>query len=224
MAVDEHHDKLYEGVEAWNEWRRQHPDIKPDLSQLHLGRIDLRGADLVGANVAEADLTMATLRGANLSRADLCGTDLHQADFSHANVTLAKLESANLVSAKFDKADLSSAEIFEANLRDAKLVRADLRGADLVHADLGGAYLSEADLGEAGLRGAILRMVTGLSPYQVRSAENWEFAFYAADFLQEMGLPPDHNEKLRAKEAELVIVSTTPEKQSVESERHPPHR
>jgi hypothetical protein len=32
MANQEHLSKLEEGVEAWNRWRKEHPDIRPDLS------------------------------------------------------------------------------------------------------------------------------------------------------------------------------------------------
>ena len=42
---------LKKGVDAWNAWRRENPDIRPDL----------READLRGANLGEADL-----RGADL--------------------------------------------------------------------------------------------------------------------------------------------------------------
>jgi hypothetical protein len=57
MANPEHLQILRQGVEARNQWRRQHEDIRPDLREA-----DLRGADLV-----EADLRGADLTGANLS-------------------------------------------------------------------------------------------------------------------------------------------------------------
>jgi len=39
MANDEHVSLLKQGVDAWNAWRDENPDIRPDLS----------GADLSGA-------------------------------------------------------------------------------------------------------------------------------------------------------------------------------
>ncbi len=38
---------------------------------------------------------------------------------------------------------------------------------------------------------------------QVKMARNWELAFYADYFLKELGLPPDHNERVKKKLAEL---------------------
>jgi len=38
MENKKHLDLLKKGVVVWNEWRREHPDIRPDLS-----REDLRG-------------------------------------------------------------------------------------------------------------------------------------------------------------------------------------
>jgi uncharacterized protein YjbI with pentapeptide repeats len=45
---------------AWNKWRREHPDIRPDLS----------GADLFTASLESANLVMAD---ASLEKANLSG-------------------------------------------------------------------------------------------------------------------------------------------------------
>jgi hypothetical protein len=57
MANDEHLAKLEEGVEVWNAWREEHPDVRPDLSEANL-----RGTDLQRANLRGADLGKATAR------------------------------------------------------------------------------------------------------------------------------------------------------------------
>jgi hypothetical protein len=59
MANDDHIAQLKKGVAAWNAWRKENPDIHPDL----------RKADLSGADLAGADLFMALLSPANLSGA-----------------------------------------------------------------------------------------------------------------------------------------------------------
>jgi uncharacterized protein YjbI with pentapeptide repeats len=46
---------------AWNKWRREHPDIRPDLS----------GADLFTASLESANLVMADLYHASLEKANL---------------------------------------------------------------------------------------------------------------------------------------------------------
>ena len=76
MANPEHLEILRRGVETWNKWRRDHPNIYPDLI----------GANLIGANLRGADLGDANLRGANLSGADLLGANLRDADFTYAKL------------------------------------------------------------------------------------------------------------------------------------------
>ena len=49
MANQEHLDILKQGVEAWNQWRKEHHDIQLDLSEVDLSGDDLREADLRGA-------------------------------------------------------------------------------------------------------------------------------------------------------------------------------
>ncbi len=78
--------------------------------------------------------------------------------------------------------------------------------ADLFEANLQGANLSGANLQGADLRGYSSVFVTrtsGLTTSQVKAALNWELAFYSADFLKKLGLPPDHNERVKKKLAEL---------------------
>jgi uncharacterized protein YjbI with pentapeptide repeats len=81
MANPEHLAKLKESVDAWNRWRIQNPDVRPnlaeanlrgmDLHKTNLGGADLRGADLSGANLLRADISDAQLRGTRLSEANL---------------------------------------------------------------------------------------------------------------------------------------------------------
>ncbi len=100
---------------------------------------------------------------------------------------------ADLREAIFQKADLREANLFKANLQ-----KADLREANLFKANLQKAYLREANLQGANLSGA-----EGLTASQVKDAKNWDLAFYSDDFLKELGLLPDHNERVKKKLAEM---------------------
>ncbi len=60
-----------------------------------------------------------------------------------------------------------------------------------------------ADLFEANLQGATLVGAKGLTASQVKKAKNWKLAFYDGDFLKKLRLPPDHNERVIKKLAEL---------------------
>jgi hypothetical protein len=121
MANDEHVTILKQGVDAWNKWRDENPNVRPDLSEAILSRANLSGADLTGAD----------LGGAHLYRTDLSGANLRGAD-----LTEAKILEANLVGADLSGADLTEAKIVEANLGGAHLNNANLSGTWLVRADL----------------------------------------------------------------------------------------
>ena len=166
MADQEHLNILMQGVDVWNEWRIEHPEVRPDLSNVTFFDAGLKDTRLSYANLKYADLS-----GANLSGADLSGADLSKADLSGAiagiitivrfNVIRADLSpfqrSGSLLSAaNFRSAILSGANLRGAFLRGANFSRADLSHADMRYADLSEANLSEALLLEAALNRANL--------------------------------------------------------------------
>ena len=89
MANPEHVDILKQGVDAWNAWRQDNPDLAPDLSH----------ADPHGANLSDANLSNANLSNANLSVANLEGVDLWRLvrSFRYANVDRVKNAPAGLI-------------------------------------------------------------------------------------------------------------------------------
>jgi len=109
MANEEHVAILKKGVAAWNEWRRENPDIRPNLSganlrRAHLYGADLSGADLSRADLSEADLSGADLSGANLSRADLSEAPLVSADLTGANLTGSRVYGVSVWRSKLEGA------------------------------------------------------------------------------------------------------------------------
>ncbi|HEY7093316.1 MAG TPA: pentapeptide repeat-containing protein, partial [Ktedonobacterales bacterium] len=70
MSNDKHLEILWAGVRKWNNWRKLHPDVSPDLA----------GANLGDGKVGSQDLTYIDLHGANLRGAALSGVVLHQAN------------------------------------------------------------------------------------------------------------------------------------------------
>ena len=71
MANKKHVKLLEQGSGVWNEWRRQHPEVKPALSGA-----DLRSAFLFGVDLSGADLSGATLEETSLNGAILTETNL----------------------------------------------------------------------------------------------------------------------------------------------------
>jgi hypothetical protein len=129
MANQEQLEILKQGVDVWNKWRGENFGVD----------VDLREADLSGAELIEA----------NLRKAELWGADLRKADLSQANLKRAHLSEANLWGAHLRGTNLSGADLWRANLKGANLKGANLVGADLTEADLSGGDLTEADLSGA---------------------------------------------------------------------------
>lgn len=137
MANQEHLDVLKQGVDVWNQWRQEHPEILPDL----------RDADLYKANLGEANFSMVNLKRANLNKVILVKANLVKASLNFANLS---------------DGDLRAATFQEADLSDTTLHRADLRNADLSNARLLFTDFSDALLLRADLRGAsVLKTVFG---------------------------------------------------------------
>jgi uncharacterized protein YjbI with pentapeptide repeats len=78
MANPEHVAILEQGVEAWNRWRQERPDIRPDLTQAFLQYTNLSGIDFSRVDLVRVDLGWAHLGGANFCRANLNEDESHQ--------------------------------------------------------------------------------------------------------------------------------------------------
>jgi len=87
---------LRSDVSAFNAYREKYPK-----QEINFYNADLRGADLLDANLRGADLRNADLKQAILLDANLRGADLRGADLYHAN-----LINANIKGANFNEADI----------------------------------------------------------------------------------------------------------------------
>ena len=72
----EHLEKWKEGVASWNAWRKENPNIEPDLSGAYLSD---------GGNNEDANLEYANLKGANME-----GINLRGANLSHCKIRCKK--------------------------------------------------------------------------------------------------------------------------------------
>jgi TIR domain-containing protein/pentapeptide repeat protein len=131
MADREHVDILMQGVEAWNQWRRKHPETRPDLSSADLSLAKLHKVDFHGTNLIRANLTSTNLIGAVLDQANLSRACLNGATFYRASLT---------------RATLVGASLHEASLIDADLTRTNLTRADFSYAFVGLTNFGGVDL------------------------------------------------------------------------------
>ncbi|WP_235006839.1 pentapeptide repeat-containing protein [Calothrix rhizosoleniae] len=121
-----------------------------------LAEINLRGADLHGAELYGVKLTKAYLSGAKLNGINLSSANLNRAFLGNAKLCRANLSDANLSHAFLGNADLTGAFLGSANLQNAVLTGTNLRTALLGNANLQDAHLGDADLSDANLHNADL--------------------------------------------------------------------
>jgi kumamolisin len=80
MANQEQVELLKRSAYAWNDWRRYHPELEPDLTGAQFADEDLGSADLVLADFGQADLRRAKLAKCKLAGARFAGADLTGAE------------------------------------------------------------------------------------------------------------------------------------------------
>jgi uncharacterized protein YjbI with pentapeptide repeats len=178
MANEAHLAILKQGVQTWNEWRKAHPEVTPDLTECHLAKADLEnvnfrttylnGTDLSQANLKNANLSPAGLStvkftGANLSGARLQESDLRGVDFSGACLSKANLRGANLSEARFKgtlirAADFTRASLNNADFRGVQVIGNPPEGRSILavislRPIFPGAFLTEANFSQVDLNG-----------------------------------------------------------------------
>jgi hypothetical protein len=152
MMNDEHLKILMQGVDNWNQWREDNPDMEPDLSEADLSAMDLAGANLAGAN----------LTGTNLYKSMLNDSDLTAANLTDTNLTEAQLVNANLTKGYLFLTWLQGANLYGANLSEAHLIEADIIGVNFTNAKLRSADFTDSDFGWCILGNVELKDVSGL--------------------------------------------------------------
>ncbi|GAA4461794.1 pentapeptide repeat-containing protein [Nibrella saemangeumensis] len=137
---------LKQGHKVWNQWREDHPEVKPDLVGANLSR-----AELYHTNLEEADLQDADLQDANLFKANLFRANLNNAKLNGAKLDLAYLDEITAVKAQFRNASLKDATLYGGDLRESLLWGTNLYNTVLSFAKLQGSTLWDANLTEASL-------------------------------------------------------------------------
>lgn len=180
---------LNQGVEAWNKWRNENPEVKPDLRTANFVTADLFRINLTETNLNEADFSGANLNEADLSRATLSSARLHGTNLIRAVLKGASLQDVKLRGADLTGADLREAKFLESNLSRSSFRKANLRKANLNATNLSEAWFNDADIRDANLREANLLSadlsnadITGSKVYGT-SFDDWVICNIKCNFI-----------------------------------------
>lgn len=163
MANKEHLKILKQGVEAWNKWREENPDVEPDLcnlaiykenskicaTELNSDKDHSRLMTELMNSYKGVDLSKINLRGANLNRSVLIRATLREADLRNAKLKEANLFNACLVGSEFDGASLQGIKLNNAELQETVLSYTNLEKAVLSYVNLQRSWLIQVNLQEA---------------------------------------------------------------------------
>ncbi len=147
MANSKHVEILKQGIEVWNRWREDNPDVRPELR-----RIDFRGIfGEYGTN----------LRGINFSRTHLEGSSLFRINLNKANLKDANIRSVHFMGVNLREANLEGAWLSGSRLtpmysNEGIELLNDLSGANLRGAALNGCNLEKTMMVGTNLQGATL--------------------------------------------------------------------
>jgi uncharacterized protein YjbI with pentapeptide repeats len=140
MANPAHEEILKQGVDKWNRWRNNNPEIKPDLSKIDLSRPNFfndlfQGFVLIGDVLVSGEI------------------------FRNPGKRI--IETGNKLNFIEPGKNLTGVNFTETNLTRANLIRTNLTGVKLTRANLAGAKLASANLTEANLTGACIKNWSG---------------------------------------------------------------
>ena len=147
-----HVDILNKGAKTWNAWRKENPEIIPDLSNYYFVYAKDEVPDLNGVNLSHANLKGAYIQGndrdwpdeyapffenSNFEFADLSESYMFRTKFNNANLRNTNLTNANIQSTGFNGTDLSfanfsGAEIKWSGFANARLESTNFEGATLI--------------------------------------------------------------------------------------------
>jgi uncharacterized protein YjbI with pentapeptide repeats len=122
------HLEMLTSMQAWNKWRKDHPEIRPMLGFAELAARDLQGYDFSYADLCQANLKGAHLKGASFHQAVLARADLTGADLTNVNFCRTDLYETNFTGAKFIGSNLQGVQFVRSNLTGAEFDQCSVYG------------------------------------------------------------------------------------------------
>ena len=204
MVDPQHIEWLFDGVDAWNEWREKDGVRNVlSLSGTNLyqffrnagkldseGRIPLAGINfssvflsrsvLMNANLTGADLSFASLNESDLTNADISGAEFSGGRFDKSNLSNANLSRTKSLITSFAESDLSGANLSGSSFGISRFANANLTNADLTDSDFGRADFSNVNLFNANLTGANLAHAR-LAGANLLGTQPWRAILYSSE-------------------------------------------
>lgn len=161
MANPQHLEILTQGVTAWNKWRQENPEERPDLVGVDLSDSATLTDDGHLLDPQPERIRIGLSWGVNFNEADLTGADFSGTDLSGAHVNNANLSNAMLLLTRFRYTELSGARLEGATLGNTFFLYVDLSKAqglvDVRHIDPSEITLSTISRSKGGIPEAFLR-------------------------------------------------------------------
>ncbi len=170
---------LKKGVDYWNRWRVDNPDIEIMVSKISLrGEVQLfnkdilrDGIDFHGVSFINSDLYYARLYNANLQGAKFQFCQMEGIKLNHCNARNSSFESSSMRQAHLYASNFSRSRIIDVDFERADINNVDLSEADLEYTtfnetDLHAVDCSRAVFGRTVLCGINLENVSGLETAQ----------------------------------------------------------
>ncbi|MEH2287005.1 pentapeptide repeat-containing protein [Nostoc sp.] len=147
---------------------RRNAENEQEKQSLDLSNIDIRGVNLIKANLERADFISSNLEGGLLMQARL-----QNAEFYNANLRSVVLSEANLQKAYLSGSKLQQANLYKANLQGSFLPGANLHLANLIEANLQKTNLSGAKNLEQHQIELAIGDRTTILPENLQPPEHW---------------------------------------------------
>jgi uncharacterized protein YjbI with pentapeptide repeats len=144
MAKEEHLKILDKGVGEWNNWRKNNPDLVPDLM-----KTDLEGKDFRKINFSKTNLNGVNFRLSNLGWANLIDAELNGIDFLGTSLISADLSRSEIIGSEFFGANLWNANFTSTGLFSSIFWRTGFKKTIFRNSHFSEVVIADCDLREA---------------------------------------------------------------------------
>lgn len=157
MAEPKHVELLAKGPEAWNAWRAESPEARPELRGLnfetdvwkdrgfydlpHLEGYDFSGAMLNQVSARNSYFRCCSFDDASLNFADLCFSTFDQCSFLGVSMRVTKIGSASFLDCRFENSDLGYCSAEETDFSGSHFVDTGLHHMSLIKSRFVGSKL-----------------------------------------------------------------------------------